>query len=98
MTETKNVEQLLARAFERCKTGRRTKKFRREQADFVFHMTDWLCDLEELYDMLHKPESWDPEKASEFLIGFFYHVVPHIETAGKLLVGNIRNPFGERRE
>lgn len=92
-SEINKLEQLLARAFEVCKAGRRTKKFRQQQFDFVFHMTDWLFDLEELYDMVHNPENWNPDKAGEFLIGFLYHVIPHLNTAGKLLVGEISDPF-----
>ena len=60
---------------------------------FVFHMVDWLQDFEDLYnqyDMFGKPEvEIDCEKSNETVIGFLYHVVPHLNAAYSLLLNDI---------
>ena len=61
--------------------------------DFVFHMTDWLGDLDRLHALRRAPESWSAEEGTEFLIGVFFHVIPHLKAAGRLLVGESSDPF-----
>ncbi len=53
----------------------------------VFHMTDWLSDLQELNAFFEDPESLTPEKASELLIDFLVHAPAHIVAASKLVTG-----------
>ncbi len=95
MSRKQKLEALLARAFEIGEDGKEDADFRKKQADFVFHMTDWLSDLETLYNLVRNPEAWDAEQTRDFLIGFLIHVIPHLTTAGKLLVGEIPNPFDD---
>jgi hypothetical protein len=61
--------------------------------DFVFHMTDWLDDLKELTALYDHPDRADVPKACISLIGILYHVIPHLNAAGRLFLGNIPDPF-----
>ena len=60
-------------------------------------MTDWQSDLEKLYEMCANPQCWQAESACEFLIGFLYHVVPHLNAAAKLLIDTVGDPFSEQQ-
>jgi hypothetical protein len=62
--------------------------------DFVFHMTDWINDLEQLAALYARPEKFDKATASDTVYGFLIHALPHLMEAGRLLEGReIRNPF-----
>lgn len=59
------------------------KKCRR---DFVFHMTDWSEDLQRLANLYQHPEEFDRESAGDVVVGFLYHVIPHLREAGRLML------------
>jgi hypothetical protein len=62
--------------------------------DFVFHMTDWLEDVERLTEVFRNPKRVGPESAGNAVYGFLIHALPHLMEAGRLLEGHeIRNPF-----
>ena len=62
--------------------------------DFVFHMTDWIQDLERLSALYGRPDEFDRATAGETVFGFLIHALPHLMEAGRLLEGRpIRNPF-----
>jgi hypothetical protein len=63
--------------------------------EFIFHMMDWSDDLKTLADLFDKPERHDGHSASDLLIGFLYHVAPHLNAAGRLLLDKIDDPFEE---
>lgn len=67
--------------------------FEQRRHDFVFHMLDWKDDLERLALFFSNPDCLDEEAASSFLIGFIYHVLPHLNAAGMLLLDEIKDPF-----
>jgi hypothetical protein len=56
-------------------------------------MTDIDADVERVARLYRQPGAQDVGEASTFLIGFLYHVVPHLKAAGKLLLDEIRDPF-----
>lgn len=68
-------------------------EFERRKRDFVFHMTDWKTDLDGLARLFHRPDANEEDAAHSFLIGFLYHVVPHLGAAARLLLGDIGSPF-----
>ena len=70
------------------------QEFDRLRHEFIFHMTDWLSDLQQFAAWVKHPESLDDNAASALVMGFLYHVVPHISAAGRLLIGRIDDPFG----
>src|SRR4051812_26825235 len=103
MVKTSDLDLLLTRVFDDARSDLRTeleKKGRREEYDklkhdFIFHMTDWMGDLNRLHALEQVPEVWKTEKAKTFLMGFLYHVIPHINAAGRLLLDEVRDPFAD---
>lgn len=70
-------------------------EYERRRFDFAFHMTDWLADLKGYSKIVESPASQDTDDATQFLIGFLSHVVPHLNAAGRLLLDRIPDPFTE---
>jgi hypothetical protein len=64
---------------------------------FVFHMTDWLDSLESLVK-LYEEGALRKDKAAQTVAGFLYHVIPHLNAAGRLLLDRIPEPFKEDRQ
>ena len=59
---------------------------------FVFHMTDWLDNLESLVQLYEEGEL-RKDRASQTVAGFLYHVIPHLNAAGRMLLDSIPDPF-----
>lgn len=68
-------------------------EYERRRHDFVFHLTDWQSDLEGLAALFKDPDGQDDDASHSFIIGFLYHIVPHVDAAARLLLGDIGNPF-----
>lgn len=86
---------LLGRVFEDVKERTHDESFERNKRDFLFHMTDWQEDLEKLAELFRNPTSWEADSACDFVVGFLYHVVPHVNAAARLLVGCVGDPFSQ---
>jgi hypothetical protein len=93
----KNREQLLAKVFDRAQAGLRdevgSEEYERRRHDFVFHMLDWGSDLSEISALIDDPETMSVKEATTLIIGFLYHVVPHLNAAGRLLLDEIPDAF-----
>lgn len=91
------LKKLLGEVFDAAREGLREglddATYQERRREFVFHMSDWLSDLEGVRMLFQRPEKADPDEACTFLIGFLYHVVPHLNAAGRLLLDEIRDPF-----
>jgi len=91
------LRKLLGRVFDSGQEGLRAElpadEYERRRHDFIFHMTDWLQDLTEYANLVEHPEKWKLKEATTFLIGFLYHVLPHLNAAGRLLLDEIKDPF-----
>jgi hypothetical protein len=91
------LEQLLGRVFDGAREGLRKKvdpaEYEKRRHDFVFHMTDWQSDLDRLADLFKNPDKYDEESASTLLMGFLYHVIPHLDAAGCLLLDKVSSSF-----
>ena len=62
--------------------------------DFVFHMTDWISDLERLAALYGCPGKFGRASAGDAVYGFLIHALPHLMEAGRLLEGHeVVNPF-----
>ncbi len=61
--------------------------------DFVFHMGDWMEDLERLAALYAHPQSFDKIEAGDAVFRFLIHAVPHLMAASRLLLGKISDPF-----
>jgi hypothetical protein len=100
MEKDKRLRDLLGRVFDSAQTGLKdelsAEEYERRRHDFVFHMTDWASDLMEYTDLVHNPKKWKKKDATIFIIGFLYHVVPHLNAAGRLLLDEIKDTFAEQ--
>lgn len=63
--------------------------------EFAFHMTDWASDLEQMAALREGIDRADPEKMASFVYGFLAHVVPHLNSAARLMLGEVPDPFAE---
>ena len=99
ITPTARVEILLEKLFdtqrEEWKDALPSEEFEQRRHDFVFHMTDWKDDLERLAALFNNSDQQDEEAATALLIGFLYHVVPHLNAAARLLLDDTGNPFSQ---
>jgi hypothetical protein len=98
METSVSIEHLLGEVFDRANEGLREELSRREyearRHEFVFHMLDWRHQLEELAELVKNPDKSDAKSATKFIIGFLYHVVPHVKAAARLLECELSNdPF-----
>ncbi|HVA49672.1 MAG TPA: hypothetical protein VNH11_25120 [Pirellulales bacterium] len=91
------LEHLLGRVFDGVSEGLRAEldleEYEKRKHDFVFHMTDWIGDLEQLAELFGDPDQETDETASNVVLGFLYHVIPHLNAAGRLLLGDVGDPF-----
>ncbi len=97
MLRNSKVERLLADVFDAAREALRktlaSQEYQKRKDEFVFHMTDWLGDLQRLTTLVDHPERFDEESASLLVVGFLYHVIPHLNAAGTLLLDEVANPF-----
>ena len=55
--------------------------------DAVFHMTDWLNDLNAWQSFCNNPDSLSKDELQDLLMEFLVHVPAHVAAAGKLITG-----------
>jgi hypothetical protein len=88
---------LLEKVFDDCREGPRAElspeEYQRQRYDFAFHMTDWLYNLKELNELYAQPEKAELHKATISIIGLLYHIIPHLNAAGRLLLDKIPDAF-----
>ncbi len=64
--------------------------------DFVFHMTDWLNDLDELTRLYERPELFSKAEARQVVYGLLVHARCHIDAAARIYLGDdINDPFAD---
>jgi hypothetical protein len=94
MTEKLSIEQVLAKAFDRyC-----FEPTARDRADFVFHMTDWKSDLEQLHRIYEDPRTLNRQQAHDAVFGFLAHATWHLNAAYRLLMGSAVPDPSRKRE
>jgi hypothetical protein len=102
MDRDTHLRKLLGEVFESAQDGLRdelsSKEYERRKQDFVFHMTDYVGDMARFAAIVARPEEWESEAATTFLIGYLYHVIPHLNAAGRLLLDHIPDPFADQAE
>jgi hypothetical protein len=102
MERDDHLRELLGRVFDAAQDGLREElppeEYERRRHDFVFHMTDCADDLVRYADFVKHPKQQDKKTATTFLIGFLYHVVPHLSAAGRLLLDHVPDPFADHPE
>lgn len=102
MEPNKKLLALLGKVFDAHRRDLKAElpapEYEQRRHDFVFHMTDWLSDLRGYAEIVEHPGNHKKDDTLRFLIGFLYHVVPHLNAAGRLLLDHINDPFAEQPE
>lgn len=96
-TERSKIEKLLTRVFDELQKIDAAEEHMRSRQDFVFHMIDWKDDLDELVELYTNPDKHSSD-ASKIIAGFLYHVIPHLNAAGRLLLDTLPDPFEEEKK
>jgi hypothetical protein len=98
--QTTPVEELLGSLFDGAREGLRqslsAEEYEKRRHDFAFHLTDIREDVLRLAELLTQPTKHDEEAASADIIGILYHVIPHLNAAGRLLLDQIHDPFAAK--
>ncbi len=92
---SKQLQKLLASIYDRFQKLDDPVANAQARQDFVFHMTDWLDDLDRLVAIYEHPEQFDRKSAGCDIAGFLYHAIPHLKAAGRLLLEEIPDAFEE---
>ncbi len=91
------LKRLLATVYNRYQKLDDPTANRQGREEFVFHMTDWLDDLDSLFETYKNPEKISNEAAGNAVCGFLIHALPHLMAAGRLLLDEISDPFAETK-
>ena len=86
------LRKLLSQVYNQLQNGEASDEHDRRKQEFVFHMIDWAADLEKIADLYSHPGKLSPE-ADKIVVAFLYHAIPHLNTAGNLLLDTIPDPF-----
>ncbi len=78
----RKLEKLLGAAYDAFNSNGRAVCRR----NFIFHMTDWLNNLEQLTALYKHPERFDKKSAQEIVAGFLYHATWHVRAAARLML------------
>jgi len=54
--------------------------------DAIFHMVDWLDDLENWSQFCKNPETLNSEELGKLVMAFLVHVPAHVAAASKLVI------------
>lgn len=93
MTQPKEgLVKLLGRVFDDLQQVDDPVEHARKKQEFIFHMADWVDDLKELASLYENPDPHESE-ASKLIAGFLYHVIPHLNAAGRLALDRIPDAF-----
>jgi hypothetical protein len=87
------LEELLGHTFDAFRDVEDEADHSKNKAEFIFHMTDWISDLETLAALYQDPNMMDRKAARQIIFGFLVHVTPHLNAAGRLLRDEILDPF-----
>jgi hypothetical protein len=97
MVANDQLEELLGRVFDGAREGLRQSiepgEYAKRRRDFIFHMTELKSEVQRLAELYKDPGGQDQDATSDFVIGALYHVIPHLNAAGKLLLDEILDPF-----
>jgi len=98
ISETTTLGRLLGAVYNDFIGAPKNKADSQRRFDFIFHMLDWARDARQFVDLLDHPEKYDKKTAEQFLIGFLFHVIPHLNAAGRLLLDEISDPFSPNKK
>jgi CBS domain containing-hemolysin-like protein len=91
------IEDLLGKVFDELQTIEDKQEYVKRKQKFIFHMTDWLDDLQDLIEMYQQIEQYKGNSV-QTIAGFLYHVIPHLNASGRLLLDHIPDHFKDGQE
>jgi hypothetical protein len=98
MADNRELNDLLGRVFDFERTNPDANEdpiqYARRRFDFIFHMTDWIADVENLLSLFHDPSRYSTPDAYRLIYAFLTHPLPHLNAASRLLLDEIHDPFG----
>lgn len=66
--------------------------------DFVFHMTDWIDNLQQLHQFYEEPERHSDEEWDQAVYGgIISHAIGHLLAASRLIDDDVSDPFADYR-
>ena len=87
------LEELLGHTFDAFRDAEDEADHAKKKAEFIFHMSDWISDLETLAALYRDPNMMDRKAARQFIFGYLVHLIPHLDAAGRLMLNEIPDPF-----
>ncbi len=90
--EHAKIMELLGQVFDELQTVEDREKHAETKRQFIFHMIDWIDDLENLLELYGQPEQAG-SNAAQTIASFLYHVIPHLNAAGRLLLDRVPDAF-----
>jgi hypothetical protein len=87
------LEQLLRTVYDRFQKLTDSKKNAKARDDFVFHMTDWIKDFEDLAAVYACPQDFDAKTGGDIVYSFLIHALGHLMAAGRILMDELCDPF-----
>ena len=91
------IENLMGQVYDALQSIDDKAAHAEAKRQFVFHMTDWVDNLESLVK-LYEEGTLRKDQAAQTVAGFLYHAVPHLNAAGRLLLDRIPDPFTEGQQ
>jgi hypothetical protein len=83
---SKKLQKLLASVYDQFQHLDDRAVNAQVRQDFIFHMTDWLADLDQLKAIYDHPEQFDRREAGQDIASFLYHATAHLMEAARLLL------------
>jgi hypothetical protein len=93
--ERSGIEKMLMQIFDILQEIDDPEEHTRRRQEFVFHMLDWRDDLEKLCEFYTNPDKYGSD-TSKIIAGILYHIIPHLNAAGRLLLDTVPDPFREK--
>jgi len=92
-TPSPELVRCLQAVFNHWQTIKNPVKRAEYSREFVFHMTDWMAELEGLARFFRHPDKFAAKQAELVVFWLFTHALPHISAAGRIMLGELSDPF-----
>jgi hypothetical protein len=83
------LEKKLQAIYNHFNTSRSRKEHQKRQQIFVFNMTDWIENFQQLAQLYAAPDQFSDEEASGIVAGFLNHAPHHLIAASRLLLQHV---------
>jgi hypothetical protein len=80
------LQERLSKVFDFWRGSSKLLRRKEYRLDFVFHMTDWLNDLDRLHHLYEDPKKYTDDEANNIVFGFLIHAMSHLKAAERILL------------